>query len=34
MVDRPEDDKTPVIVTDDFDRGLTWRRTPDSEDEK
>ncbi len=33
MSGKPEDDKTPVIETDDFDRGLIWRPTPDSGDE-
>ncbi len=29
----PAADITPVIETDDFDRGLIWRPTPDSKDE-
>ncbi len=33
MSGKPEDDKTPVIETDDFDWGLIWRPTPDSGDE-
>ncbi len=34
MGDMPENDKTPVIVTDDFDGGLIWRPTRGSVDEK
>ncbi len=34
MGDMPENDKTPVIVTEDFDGGLIWRPTRDSVDEK
>ncbi len=34
MGDMPKNDKTPVIVTDDFDGGLIWSPTPDLNDEK